>query len=401
LRVSDLARFAAGALRGHRLRTSLSLLGVAIGVTAVILLTSLGQGARLYVVGEFASLGTNLVIVVPGKTETTGMAPIVGGAPNDLTLEDAEAIARRCRAVRRVAPLAAGAADARFGERSRNVTVVGATPEMAAVRKMRIQIGRYLPGEEIGRGQRVCVIGPTVQRELFGNSNPLGEMLRLGDERYRVIGVLASRGVSLGQDFDDMVQIPASRAMKMFNQSSLFRILVEVNSGEEIDTARRQILGVLRDRHDGVEDVTVLTQDAVIATFGNILSLLTLVLGGIAAISLSVAGIGIMNVMLVSVSERRREIGLLKAVGVSARQIVALFVTESAILSTAGGLAGLLAGSAGVGVLRALFPGFPVEPPVWAVASALGASLVLGVVFGALPASRASRLDPVAALARK
>ncbi len=397
----DLVAFSVRALRGHRLRTGLSLAGVAIGVASVVLLTSLGEGARLYVTGEFANLGTNLLIVLPGKTETTGVTPFVTGAPHDLTLEDADAIGKRVRSIRRFAPLTRGAAPAGRGERRRDVTVTGTSAEFLAVRNLAIQTGRFLPAGEAAREQRVCVVGSTVRRELFGAENPLGEWLRLGDERFRIIGVLAPRGMSIGMDMDDMVFVPIGRAMKMFNQSGLFRLLLEVRSHDEIPAAEEAVRRVLMERHDGEDDVTMLTQDSVLATFGRILALLTAALVGIAAISLTVAGIGIMNVMLVSVSERRREIGLLKAVGVTARQVVAVFLVEAALLSTSGGVLGLAVAFAGTGLLRGLYPAFPAQPPPWAVGAALFVSISVGLAFGAAPARRASRLDPIVALARR
>ena len=401
MRFRDLLRFSVGALRGHQLRTALSLTGVAIGVASVVLLTALGEGARRYVTGEFASLGSNLLIVFPGKTETTGLSPFVTGAPNDLTLEDADAIARRVPLARRVAPIVLGGAAARYGDRRRDVGVLGATADMAIVRKIRLSSGRYLPEGEASRGQRVCVIGAKVRDELFGATSPLGEFVRLGDERFRVIGVMVPRGVSMGADLDEMVHVPVSRAMRMFNRTSLFRVLVEISSHEEIPRAKTAVLRLLTERHGGEEDVTVWTQDSVVATFSRILALLTATLAGIAAISLTVAGVGIMNVMLVSVSERTREIGLLKAIGVTGRQVVAAFLVEAAIISTSGGAVGLAAASAGVGLLRLLYPSFPVHAPEWAIPAAVGLALGVGLLFGVAPARRAARLDPITALARR
>lgn len=397
--VRDVLAFAVTALRGHRLRTGLSLTGVAIGVLAVVLLTSLGEGARAFVTGEFTSLGTNLVIVLPGRTETTGLAPITGGVPRDLTLEDAEAIARQIRQARRVAPLSFGTARARYRERSRDVNVAGTTADWLGLRSIRMQVGRFLPAGAGDEYRHVCVIGPVIQQELFPGVNPLGETIRLGDERYRIIGVTVPRGVSIGLNLDEVVYVPVARAMKMFNRTSLFRILVEVRSHEEIPAARDAILAFLTARHDGEEDVTVLTQDSVIATFGRILGVLTAALAGIAAISLTVAGIGIMNVMLVSVAERVREIGLLKALGASRRQILTVFLVEATVLSALGGLVGLGAAYGATALIEELYPAFPVDPPGWAVASAMGVSIVVGALFGVLPARRAARLDPVVALA--
>ncbi len=395
----DLIAFAWRALRGHRLRTSLTLLGMSIGVGAVVLLTALGEGARGYVTNEFLALGSNLLIVLPGKTETTGNAPIIGGTVRPMTLEDCEAIQRRVARVRRLAPLSVGSARVGFGEKRREVTVLGSTPELLPVRHLEIGLGRFLPDVDLDRGAPVAVIGRTVQSELFGSDNPLGQPIRIGDWRFRVVGVLAEKGQSLGLNMDDVVIIPVTSSMRLFNQPSLFRILIEVGAHAEIDQARRDVLRVLKERHEGEEDVTVLTQDAVLGAFNRILGALTLALAGIAAISLSVAGIGIMNVMLVSVSERTPEVGLLKALGATPRQILRVFLVEAVMLSAAGGLLGLMIGYAGASILSRAVPALPAHPPVWAVLGASVLSLAAGALFGVLPARRAARLDPILALA--
>jgi putative ABC transport system permease protein len=395
----DLLRFAWEALKGHRLRTVLTLLGMGIGVGAVILLTALGEGARGYVTNEFMALGSNLLIVLPGKTETTGNAPIFGGTTRPLTLEDCEAIQRRASRVRRLAPLAVGSARVGYGEKRREVTILGSTPDLLPVRHLAIGVGRFLPDVEVDRGAPVAVIGRTVQSELFGSETPLGQTIRIGDWRFRVVGVMAPKGQSIGLNMDDVVIIPVSSAMRLFNQRSLFRILIEVGVHAEIDAARAQVMGILKERHDNEEDVTVLTQDSVLSAFNRILGALTLALAGIAAISLSVAGIGIMNVMLVSVSERTPEVGLLKALGAPPRQILKVFLVEAVLLSAAGGVFGLLIGYAGSAVLGQAFPALPAHPPAWAVFAALAVSLLSGALFGVLPARRAARLDPVVALA--
>jgi putative ABC transport system permease protein len=394
----DLLRFAATALRGHRLRTLLSIAGVSIGVASVIVLTSLGEGARLYVTDEFTNLGSNLLFVIPGKTETTGMAPF-GSVSHDLTLDDAEALRRRVPRIRYVAPLTMGEARARFGDRARDVTVAGTTAELREVRDLRMQAGRYLPEGDPDRAPRVCVLGSEISSELFADANPLGENLKIGDERFRVIGVIEPRGMSVGMDLDELIHVPVVRAMRLFDQTTLFRILVEVGSYEEVETVKGQIIAVITERHDGEEDVTLLSQDSVLSAFGRILTALTLALGGIAATSLTVAGVGIMNVMLVSVSERTREIGLLKAVGVTPAQVLLTFLVEASILSSLGGLLGFGAAIAAIRVFTYLYPAFPAQPPVWAVVGSLALSVSIGILFGALPARRAARLDPVQALA--
>lgn len=399
MRGMDLIRFAAGGLRGHRLRTFLSLLGVGIGVASVMLLTSLGEGARLYVTREFAALGSNLLIIIPGKTETAGLAPLVSTAPHDLTLEDANALLQRIPAISRVAPLVAGTARVSAGERSREVTLVGATRDLLEIRHLKMASGRFLPRDLPNAA--VCVLGSRVQRELFPHQNPLGQLVRIGDWRFRVIGVIAPRGTSIGMDLDEVVEIPVETALKIFNRSSLFRVLVDVASHRDLKKVEQDTLRILRERHDGQEDVTLMTQDAVLSSFNLILRALTAALAGIAAISLGVAGLGIMNVMLVSVSERTREIGLLKALGTTHAQVVSVFLVEAAILSTAGGFLGLLTGLGAGQVLQRLYPDFPIHCPPWAMAAALAVSMCVGLFFGILPARRAARLDPVQALMRR
>jgi putative ABC transport system permease protein len=245
------------------------------------------------------------------------------------------------------------------------------------------------------------VIGARVQRDLFPGENPLGKLVRIGEWRFRVIGVIAPRGTSIGMDLDEVVEIPVHTSLRLFNRSSLFRILAEVGSHDAIDRARSRVIEVLKERHAGEEDVTVLTQDAVLSTFDQILRALTAALVGIAAISLGVAGLGIMNVMLVSVSERTAEIGLLKAVGVTQAQVVAVFLVESAILATAGGVLGFLAGVGAGPLIQQFYPEFPIQPPAWGIPAALGVSCSVGLIFGILPARNASRLDPVMALMRR
>jgi putative ABC transport system permease protein len=395
----DLMKFAGGGIRGHGLRTGLSLLGVTIGVCAVVLLTALGEGARQYVVNQFASLGTNLLIVLPGRTETSGTFGI-GGVPNDLTLEDAQAIARLVPQARRVAPVTAGTEELAYGEKRRQLAVLGTTYAMKEARELKVARGEFLPDDEMFRGAPVVVLGHKAAREVFGPTDPLGEMVRVGDWRFRVIGVMAKQGVKLGVDFDDVAIIPVQTGLKMLNRSSLFRIIIQVQAHSDLEIAKERVLDLLIERHEE-EDVTILTQDAVVSTFSSILDTLTLVVAAIAAISLSVAGIGIMNVMLVSVSERTREVGLLKAIGASRPQILAAFLMEAAFISASGGLLGLGVGWVLVRLLVGVFPALPASPPGWAVGAALGLSLTVGVVFGFLPARRATRLDPVTALGHR
>ncbi len=396
MRLTDLLRFSMRGLTGHGLRTALSLVGVVIGVAAVVLLTALGEGARRYVIDQFANLGTNLLIVMPGKVETTGVAGF-GGAPNDLTLADAQAIDRRLAMVTGVAPIAMGTEEVSYRERRRQVAIVGTTWEYKEIRRVDVARGEFLPRGELFRGSPVIVLGTKLARELFPGVDPLGEIVRVGEWRMRVVGVMAPMGVKMGIDFDEVGIVPVQTAMKMLNRSSLFRIIAQVSSHAELETTKENISRVMIERHDE-DDVTIVSQDSVVSSFSSILNALTLVVGAIGAISLTVAGIGIMNVMLVSVSERTREVGLLKAVGVGQRQILAVFVTEAGLLSTLGGLIGLAVGWLLVALLVRVFPALPASPPTWAVVAALGISVGVGVIFGLLPARRASRLEPIAAL---
>jgi putative ABC transport system permease protein len=398
----DALRFAWGSLRGYRTRTLLMMLAMAIGVGAVVILTALGEGARRYVVNQFASLGTNLLIVFPGRTETggAGTGMFVGQTPRDLTLEDALALTRSS-AVKRVAPLAIGSALLSYGGRSREAPVLGTTHEWLALRHMELVAGTFLPAQDPRIAASVCVVGDKVRAELFGAEPAVGRLLRIGDRRFRVIGVLSAQGMNLGFRTDEIVVVPVASAQALFNTNSLLRVLVEARSRDELQAAKQQIESTLQARHENERDVTVVTQDAVLATFDRILRALTLAVGGIAGISLSVAGILIMNVMLIAVSQRRQEIGLLKAVGATSRQVRVLFLIEALVLAMLGALAGLAIGVLGTWLIRYLYPILPAHAPAWAVAAALLTAAVTSIVFTLLPARRAARLDPVLALSRR
>lgn len=402
MQASDISKFAWGALRGYPARTLLMLLAMAIGVAAVVVLTSLGEGARRYVTGEFASLGTNLIIVIPGRSETAGISPttMMGETPRDLTLDDARALTRSY-SVRRIAPLNVGSADINWRGKQREVTVLGTTHEMLAIRHWELSQGKFLPATDLDLATPVCVIGSKIRSELFGAQRAIGEWIRLGDRRFRVIGIMGSKGRSIGVDVQETVMIPVASAQQLFNTPSLFRILVEAKSREAIEPVKQFIIDTLQQRHQGEKDVTVITQDAVLATFDRIFSALTYAVGGIAAISLIVAGILIMNVMLVAVSQRTSEIGLLKALGAAPRQIIVLFLSEALLLSSLGAALGLLLGELASMLLRHLFADLPAHAPVWAVVTALLVAILTGLLFSLLPARRAARLDPVLALSRR
>jgi putative ABC transport system permease protein len=398
MRFADLALFAIRALLGHRLRTVLSLFGMAIGVGAVILLTSLGEGARRYVTEQFASIGSNLVIVFPGRNETTGFFPGAIGVPHDLTLEDVEAVLRSVPEIERIAPVVVAEDTVGNGDRRRTIPVLGSTRDMIAVQKFGVWEGSFLPEGDLRRGAPVVVLGWKTANELFPGEQALGGSVRIGDRRARVIGVLEPRGLQVGINLDDIAIVPVATAMQLFNRAGLFRMILQARAHADLDTVRDKVKAVLKERHDGEEDFTVLTQDAVVKTLGTILRVLTSALVAIAAISLSVAGIGIMNVMLVSVSERTSEVGLMRAIGAKRRHVLAVFLAEAALLSTLGGILGVLLGAAGAGAVVLLYPTFPASPPWWAVTAAITVAMAFGLVFGTLPARHAARLDPIEAL---
>lgn len=342
MRAADALAFWLGALRGHRSRSLMLLLAIAIGVVAVNLLTGLGAGARAFVLNEFSLLGRDILIVFPGRKETTGrMPPLTGLTPHELTLQDVQAITR-LPGIRRVAPMQAGQMEVIVGNRNREVLTLGTTRDFFAIRQLTVVQGQPLPALDPEQGEAVCVIGGKLRRELFGARPALGEWLRAGDRRFRVVGILSERGESLGMDFAEMLIIPVASAQALFNREGLLRVFVEVRGPSFLERSKRLILAALKERHEGEEDITLISQDSLLSAFDEILTVLTLAVAGIAAISLLVAGILIMNVTWIAVSQRSAEIGLLKAIGVTAAQLRLLFLGESALLALAGALAGLL-----------------------------------------------------------
>lgn len=396
----DILLFSFKTLTSHTVRSLLIMLAMALGVAAVIILTALGDGARQYVVNEFSSIGTNLIIVLPGRAETAGSFPgaVMGQTPRDLTLDDAHWVGRLPQ-VSRYAPLNVGVAELSAVGKLREVTLMGTTAEIFPIRHMKLAQGNFL--SRTGDNSAQIVLGAKIAQEFFPDGNALGQRVRLGNRRFLITGVMAAQGESMGYNSDELVIIPVQHAQTLLNTTSLFRLLVETRHHDEIDNAREAIRQILIRRHDGEDDVTVITHDAVLATFERILRALTLGVAGIAIISLAVAGILVMNVMLVSVSQRTAEIGLLKAIGTPAAVIRQIFLAEAIWLSLTGALAGFVLGQAGSWLLRLAYPQLPAWTPLWANFAGIAVAVLAGVLAGLLPAIRAAKLDPVTALSKR
>lgn len=398
MRLLDDLRFSTRALTAHPLRTWLTLVAMAFGTAAVVLLSALGEGARQYVAGEFAQLGTHLLVVIPGRNETTGgPPPVLGETPRDLTLDDAIALGR-ARAVEHYAPIVLGSAYLSVGSLEREAIVLGSTSAYRPIRHLEMSVGRFLPPGDPERGRPVIVLGQKLVHELFGQKNPLGARVRLGDRRFRVIGVLATSGESLGVDLGEMAIIPVASAQALFDSPALFRIIVQASSRADLEDAESEIRQIIMERHEGEDDITIITQDAMLSTFDTILTVLTLAVAGIAAISLIVAGVLIMNVMLISVAQRTAEVGLLNALGAARGQIAWLFLSEAWLLSAAGTAGGLIVAYGAIEIANGQLGGFELIAPLWAPVAAALVAMGTALIFGLLPALRAARLDPVLAL---
>lgn len=394
---ADYFRIGFGALRGHRLRSFLSMLGIAIGITAVILLTSIGEGTRRYLITEFTQFGTNVLAINPGKTETSGLPGVFGGTTHKLTLDDSEAL-KRLWGVKKVVPLAMGQARVEGNGRGRSVFVYGVTSDVPEVWKFEVGQGAFLPPGDPRRGSMTVVLGPTLKRELFGDENALGEFVRVAGFRLRVIGVMAPKGRILGIDIDDAAYVPVATAMQMFNLDELMEIDLLFSHAGLMDGVVQQVTRVLTDRHAGREDFTITTQTAMLDVFENVMNVITASVGAIAGISLLVGAIGILTMMWITVNERVHEIGLMRALGATAAQVQRLFLLEAVILTLVGGVLGIAAGLGIAQVLSFAVPGMPVYTPLRYMLAALVVSALTGLLSGVAPARRAASLDPVEAL---
>jgi putative ABC transport system permease protein len=393
----DLLRLAWQSLWFHRQRSLLTMLGIVIGIASVILLTSIGEGTRVYVMSEFTEFGTTLAKVAPGRVETTGAPGALGITVHPLTLEDAAAL-KRLPGVERVVPVVYGATPVERAGKTRNVVVYGVTSAAPTAWRWRVRGGRFLPEMEWRRGAPLAVLGPKLKHELFGDETALGQHVRISGERFLVLGVMEPKGQFLGFDFDDTAFIPVAEARRLFNHLGLNEIDFSMPNASLIEPVVERVRTLLVARHNKEQDFTIVTQTGMLESLGRIIRIVSLAVGGIGAISLLVGSIGILTMMWISVNERTSEIGLARAIGATPAQILLLFLSEAALLSTLGGALGLGLGMALAQLLHLYVPALPVKTPVEFVLLALAVSLVVGLVSGLLPARRAASLDPLAAL---
>jgi len=392
----DLLAFVSQSVLSHRLRSSLTALGIGIGVAAVVLLTSIGEGLHEYMLAQFTQFGTNIVAINPGKSTTMGTPTGVFNTQRPLTIDDAEAL-KRVPFVENTVPAVQGNASVKGNGRERRTTISGVGPEWPAVVSFDTALGEFLPFDDPRAPRALAVLGSKLRDELYAGKNPLGELIRIGGDRYRVVGVMESKGTVLGFDLDDSVYIPAARALELFNRESLLEIDILYSSTASADEVVAGIERMLIARHGG-EDFTVTTQQQMLDVLGSVLGVVTFAVGALGSISLLVGGVGIFTIMTIAVRERTTEIGLLRAVGAMRRQIRDVFIGESVLLAGFGGLGGLLVGAGLVQILRFAFPAMPLSLSLPYIIAAEAVAIFIGLAAGVLPAHKAAAMDPVEAL---
>ena len=392
----DTFHFAFRSLTAHRLRTVLSASGIAIGIAAVILLTAIGDGIQRFVLSEFTQFGTNIVTITPGKISTHGGSLGAIGSARLLTIEDAMAL-QQSRYAQYTNASVVGNAEIRAQGRSRRVTAYGQGPDFSQAFNMQVAIGQFLPPDDPRNPRAYVVLGAKVRTELFGDANPLGALLQVGGSRFRVIGVMASKGQGLGFDLDDNVFIPTTRALEVFNRQGVMEINFSYLPDAPVQAVVDDIQRILVARH-GREDFTITPQKQMLSTLTTVLDVLKFAVAALGGISLLVGAVGMVTLMHIAVSERVSEIGLLTALGATRARIRILFLLESIALSTMGGLAGLIIGASIAWLLKTLISNLPVNIPWDYVLGSLCLSLLNVLAAGVMPAMRAAKLNPVDAL---
>ncbi|MCU0523853.1 MAG: ABC transporter permease [Elainella sp. Prado103] len=395
-------KMAVKTLTANKLRSTLTMLGIIIGNASVITMVGVGQGAQRYASEQFESLGPNVLFIIPGSDEARNRTLEL---PRNLTLEDAKAIKAQVPTVSAVAPQLQSQQSITYSNRRTSSLVVGTTPEFLPVRDFDLTRGRFFSDLDVQRNTQVVAIGADVANKLFGDSDPIGQQIRIKNISFQVIGVMESKGAFLGNNQDDAVYIPiTTMSNRITGNTSPYGTevtFISVNARDEasVNAAQFQLTNLLRLRHKvtAEDDFTVRTQKDALEIVGNVTGALTLMLAAIAAISLFVGGIGIMNIMLVSVRERTHEIGLRKAIGASEQDILVQFMIEAIILSAIGGLIGTGIGVAGVTLVGAATP-LKAGVSTTAIALAVGVSGGIGLFFGVFPARQAAKLDPIVAL---
>jgi putative ABC transport system permease protein len=396
MRLADALPMSWRALAAHRGRSFLTLLGIAIGIAAVILLTSIGEGLHRFVLSEFTQFGTHVIGISPGKTSTGGANPGFPSSVRPLTLADAQAL-RRLPDVLQVAPRVSGNAEIGGNGRLRRALVYGTTAALSEAFQLRVNSGQFLPADDSESARDFAVLGARLKQELFGNANALGAGVRIGGQRFRVIGVMEARGQFLGVDLDDVAYVPALRGLELFNREGLMEISLTYAEGARAARVVEAVRQLLRARH-GREDFTLVTQEDMLRTLSNILDILTMAVAALGSISLLVGAVGIVTIMTIAVAERTTEIGLLMALGARRATVLRLFLGEAVVLSGLGGVLGLAIGIGLAQSLRLALPALPVHTPMVFVVAAQAVALSIGLAAGVMPAYRAARLDPVAAL---
>ena len=394
--INDSITLSFSALKDQRMRSFLTALGIAVGIASVVLLTSLGEGLHRFVLAEFTQFGTNLIAVAPGKTTTTGMPGAMISNVRPLSMEDALSMEQIPKIIG-IVPFVQGNAPVEFENRSRRTYIFGVGHRVPEVWQIKVAVGRFLPDDDPRAARAFVALGSKVKDELFDSTNPLGRRVRIGGERYRVIGVMESKGQMLGFDLDNAVYIPTSRALAMYDRESLMEIDLLYSTGSNPDEIVKDVKRLLISRHCS-EDFTITTQEEMLRVLGSVLNVLTIAVGALGGISLIVGGVGILTIMTIAVNERTMEIGLLRAIGANQYQILSLFLGEAIVLSAIGGFAGLAIGSVSAWLLDIFVPALHTHTPWSYVLLAELTAVLIGLMAGVLPARHASMLDPIEAL---